>query len=269
MYLLSTINTDRLLSLTASEEIATFEVENLQDPLPTARWRSTGLTPYVVGQFAEAVTIDFWGAWYVNARAGDQARLRLASSQGGLTAAPDLDTGMLDVQPGTANLDDWFGPGQLGYVHQRSKIAAADQVSGTWFRIDFDFTGNSDGYVQAGALFLATMLEPTRGAEPGWEYRPVNRGMHEVSYAAGGTGRGGGGQRRDVVFKIRRMTEANASGVINPLLRERAGVLPVGIVLDESDDYPMDHMFFGYLDARAVPNTFLRNYSLDAQITEP
>ena len=44
---------ENLLSLTASEEVATFEISNLQIPLPSTVWRSTGLTPFITGNFDE------------------------------------------------------------------------------------------------------------------------------------------------------------------------------------------------------------------------
>lgn len=265
MYFLSTQHVDNLLSLVASEEA--LPVENLQDPLGSARWRSTGLTPYLYGQFAEASSVDAWGLWYANARAGDQARLRLADTQANLTAAPALDTGLVDIWPAGSDLSSWFTTGQPGYVHQRATIAAP--VSADWFRIDLDFTGNPDGYVEAGALFLAARLTPASGHEWGWRYRPTPRGTYSVAYAGGGEGRGGGTFKRGCAFSFPVMSESDALGELDPLLRERRGVKPVGVVLLEDNvSSPMSYMYYGYLDVAEIPNPST-GFVVECTVTEP
>lgn len=91
MYFVSTENTDNLQSLTASSEVPTFEVTNLQDPLGSFRWRTEGTTAFVEGELDEEHLIDFWGLWYNNAQGQDYARLRLAATQGELVTNPVVD----------------------------------------------------------------------------------------------------------------------------------------------------------------------------------
>lgn len=266
MYFLSTEIADTLATLVASEEA--LPVENLQDPLGTRRWRSTGLTPHVYGQFAASKTLTDWPLFYTNARSGDQVRLRLADSQANLTAAPDLDTGLVDVWPAGSDLSAWFGTGQPGYIHGRMPIAAVDQVAATWFRVDFDFTGNPDGYVEVGKLLLAERFKPASGHEWGWRYRATPRGHYGVEYAGGGIGRGGGSFKRDTAFRFPAMEEADMWGGFGAMIRERRSVKPVGVVLLEDEStYPMDYIYYGYLEVAEVPNP--QWFVVECSITEP
>lgn len=91
LYFASTKLTRDALSLTASEEVPTFEVGNLLDPLGTSRWRSTSTAPNIVGQFDIERTPDVWGNFYHNAVSNDWARLRLADTQAELLTNPTLE----------------------------------------------------------------------------------------------------------------------------------------------------------------------------------
>lgn len=265
MYFLSTEIVDNLASLSASEEA--LPVERLQNPLGSARWRSTGLTPHIYGQFADEVTVDFWGAWYCNARSGDQARLRLADTQANLTAAPAKDTGLVDVWPTGSDLSSWFGTGQPNYMHQRATIA--NPVAADWFRIDYDFTGNPDGYVEVGALMLADRFSPGRAQEWGWKYQPQPRGSYSVAYAGGGEGRGGGTFKRGASFRFPAMEESDVFGDFDTMLRERRTVKPVGVVLlEDNTTKPMHYMHYGYLEVAEIPNPY-HGFVVECSITEP
>lgn len=267
MYFLSTEIVNNLATLVASEEVSTFEVTNIQDPLGSKRWRSTTLTPHIYGQFESAKTITAWPSFYTNARSGDQARLRLASSQANLTASPVLDTGLVNVWPTGSDLSGWFATGQPGYVHQRATIASP--VSASWFRIDYDYTGNADGYVEVGALLLDVRFTPGRGNEWGWVYQPTSRASHEVAYAAGGIGRGGGTFKRNAKFRFPAMSEADMFGTFDALLRERRNVKPAGVVLDEDEaTYPQNYIFYGYPAVADISNPFV-GFQVEVTITEP
>lgn len=252
MYIVNIQNIFNLQSLVASEEVATFEVAQLQDPLGTSVWRSTGLTPNIVGQFDESRTIDAWGALYSNAQVGDQDRLRLATSEANLIAAPVVDTGLVNVRPGTGDLSGW------PHIHQREIIASP--AAATWFRIDFDFTGNTDGFVQFGALPLDARFEPVLGHASGWELIPRASATFANLLADGSIGKGGGIHKRDARFTLVSLSRDEAYGEFRDILRQTNETLPVLVVLDEDDDvYPMDSMFYGYMTARRqtepMPNT--------------
>ncbi len=244
-HILSTEITDNLTNLTASEEVSTFEINNIQDPITTSVWRSTGLTPNIVGKFLTSKTIDFWGAWYSNAKNGDETRLRLADTQANLTAAPLLDTGLVSALPGVGALPTWFK--STSYVHQRSFITTAPSpVSALWFRVDFDFIGNLDGYVQLATLMLCESVKPTIGHQTAWSGSNMTRAMNQSILAGGGLSRGGGSNKRPVNFRLI-MSDDQYYKELDPILRERKQQKPIGVILNENeDDHPMNEIMFGY-----------------------
>lgn len=265
---------ENLLSLTASEEVATFEIENIQNPLPTTAWRSTGLTPFIVGNFGDgaatpaekSISVDTWGAWYTNARSGDQARLRLANSQAALTSTPLYDSGLVDIWPGSPSatyitnfLNNW------SYTHQRATLTAQ---AATWFRIDFDYTGNPDGYVQVGSLPIGTRFTfaATSPYAQGFNRNTDPRAGFETLLAGGGLGRGGFTGKRPWSGTIT-ITEAEWLDSVQPLMDSRLNG-PVALVLEASEaTRPLDYMYFGYPRAAVTP-TRARPF-LDLSITEP
>lgn len=245
MYFITKRPVDELLTLTASEEVVTFEVTNLQDPKSTSRWRSTSVTPFIVGQFSTAIAIDFWGLWYNNAQFGDQAQLRVADTELELTSGPLLDTGFENVWPGTGDLSDW------DFAHQRSTVD--NPVSASWFRIDFDFTGNTDGFVQGGVLFAAERATPVISNRPRWRVFPRPRAVHSSLSADGGLIKGGGTLKRRVIFSFNGLSNDDMYGLVDPILRDREEVNTVGVVLVPDEQiYPTNFMFYGYLIPRSV-----------------
>jgi hypothetical protein len=241
MYIAFTDSIQDVSNLTASEEVATFEVEMIQDPLGTSVWRSTGVTPFIVGQFAETLTPSFWGSFYTNAKSGDEERLRLADTEAELTSGPSLDTGDLSVWPGTGDLSDW------PYAHSRHVISSP--VSADWFRIDYDFTGNSDGFVQVGALSIDDRFAPVNGHVTPWQMNPRSSAVFSSLLADGSESRGGGSHKIDGRYQILGLTQAEWT-VLRKKLRSSNSVLPAMTVLDENEDtYPMEYMFYGYTTA--------------------
>jgi len=91
MYIVTPQVVKDLLALTADEEVSTFEVTKLQDQLPSLRWRSTSVCPFIQGQFDKARTIDHWSLWYTNSDIGGFFRLRLADTQPELLTNPVVD----------------------------------------------------------------------------------------------------------------------------------------------------------------------------------
>jgi len=275
MWILTLATLENCLSLTASEQVSTFEVANLQNPLPTTVWRSTGLTPFITGNFGDGATtpveksisVDTWGVWYTNAQSGDQARLRLANSEAALTSAPLYDSGLVDIWPGSPSanyitnfLDNWF------YTHQRATLTT--QIS-TWFRIDFDYTGNPDGYVQSGSLPIGARLTitATNPYKQGFNRATSRRGGFESNLAAGGLAVGGFTGKRDWQGSII-VTESEWLDDIQPLIDSRLNG-PIAVVLEESESSrPLDYMYFGYL-REAVPVTQRGSIEISASIVEP
>lgn len=278
MYITPIENIYNTISLTASEEVDTFEVTKLQDPFGTTRWRSTGLTPYIIFQFGEYdetgtlvaanKTVQSWGPLYTNARDGDTVRLRVATSEANLTASPTYDSGTIDVWPGTGDLSHWLKT--LGYVHSRLTVPAASQVSAAWGRIDFDYTGNSDGFVEVGGLGIDTMHQPDKGHQVGWRYLPATRAIFINETAIGGQARGQGSEKRSVGFELQYQTEADIWGQIDAMFRSIGNRLPVLVVLRESENtYPMNYIYYGYMEWQPVGLVKKSAFSVTVQITEP
>ena len=259
---------EELLSLTASEEVSTFEVTNLQNPLGSARWRSTSLTPFIVGQFESSITPKHWGSLYTNADDGDTERLRLANSEAALTSAPTYDSTALDVWPGTG-LDEW------PHVHARHLIADGDLVAATWFRIDYDFNDNPDGYVQVGGVSIGPRVifgssTRLRGHATGWSYLPTKRSLFQTELSAGGILRGGSVTKHDVAFIIKHLNRSEALGDFEELDRNRKSALPVVCILDDDTAQSMASIYYGYMDA-SIQNVerFTNVYNVTVNITEP
>jgi len=284
MWILSLETLENCLSLTASEEagvgagVGTFKVSNLQNPLPTTVWRSTGLTPFIVGNFGDGasipiektIAVDTWGAWYTNARDGDQARLRLADTEAALTSAPLIDSGLLDVWPGSPSasyitnfLDNWF------YTHQRQTVGIDTSQDAKWFRVDFDYTGNPDGYVQCGSLPIGARLTitATHPYRQGFDRATARRGGFVSNLAGGGIAQGGFTGKRpwqgDII-----VTENEWLDDVQPLIDSRLNGT-VTIVLEENEVLrPLDYMFFGYMRG-ATPNTRRAGVEIGISIVEP
>lgn len=244
--ILTTEITDNLTNLTASEEVQTFEINNIQSPITTSVWRSTSLTPFIVGKFEIAKTIDFWGPWYSNARDGDQTQLQLADTQANLILSPLLDTGLVSALPGVGSLPTWFK--STPYVHQRSFITTSPApISALWFRIDFDFSTNPDGYVQLSTLMLCESVTPQIGHQTPWDGSNTTRAMNQSILAGGGLSRGSGSNKRPVNFQLI-MSDDEYSRELDPILRERRQQKPIGVILNENENnHPMNEMFFGYV----------------------
>jgi len=253
------------LSLTASEEVSTFEVGLLKTPLPTTVWRSTGLTPFVVGNFAASVDVDTWGPWYTNAVVGDQTRLRLANTEAALTAAPLIDV-TVDVIPGSPSADyiskfraNFF------YVHQRATITP---TAALWFRVDFDYTGNSDGFVQVGTLPIGERLTLAQehAYRNGFERTTDPRAGFTAQLSGGGLQLGGYTAKRNWTGTLITNKDEWLDD-IQPLLDSRMNG-PVTIVLEETEDArPFDSMFFGYLRGQSSGQRALQE--IPVVITEP
>lgn len=248
MIILSSKIIDNLVSLTASEEVATFEVENIQDPLGSSRWRSTGLTPNIVMQFDSTLAVDGFGGVYINAQSGDEWRWRFATSQANLTASPLYDSTMIDVwagSPSAAYISSWE------YAHGFGTFSS---VNALWARVDFDFTGNTDGYVQLGGLYPDARFAPAFGPHNvGINEAGRARGVYQVNYADGAIERGGGSHKRPAAFQLIGLTDAEYYNGLEPKLSYACTRRPFLVVVDENEStYPMHKINYGYLTADDV-----------------
>lgn len=258
MYFMTTKSLDDAVSVTASEAVASFPVTKLLDPLGSGKWRSVGTTPNIVVEFSSPQLIDAWGFWYHNGVAGDTVRLRQADTLGGLTSAPDKDI-TVSLMPGSgADFSSYE------FIHQRSLVTNPE--TRLFARVDLSTTT----FFEAGALFLTQRLQLARGVDFGFQLKPSIRALHNVALSGGGTGRGAGVFKQDAELSFAHMSRSEL-GEFLPLLRDRRGVQPTaGVVRSDAsvDLYPMDYMFFGYLDPTAVVFNEL-DHSIVVPFTEP
>lgn len=246
MYFITSKSLDDAVSVTANEAVSTFPVTKLLDPLGTARWRSIGTTPNIIVEFSSFQLINGWGFWYHNAELGDTVRLRQADTLAGLTAAPTQDITVDLVPTGVSSLSNF------GFTHQKSVIPLGG-VASLWARLDIDVSGGTAGFFEAGALFLDNRFKVDEGVAFGYQYKTTVRALHSVTLSAGGTGRGGGSIKQDAQLTFKHMLRDEVLGILMPLLRDRRRVKPVaGVVRTVEDVFPMDYMFYGYIDVSAI-----------------
>ena len=265
MYFATTKELREATSIVASEEVSGFEIESVMNPLGSKKWRSTSTSPNVVVNFSKSVTVRFWGAFYTNAVSTDTLRLRLANTEAALTSSP-----LLDVTervwpsyptPGTADLSSF------GYIHQRSVISSP--VSSTWARLDADFSSNTDGFVEFGSLFLSDRIRPSIQHRFELDLFQDARGVKSVDLLSGGVVRSSGGNKRDARITFSPIGEADALGNLMPTLRNLSGVNPVAaILLEDESDYPMDYIYYGYLEPSSLRVGSITN-EIDFRIREP
>ena len=147
------------VAISGSTAAAGKPLSNLLTQFPQEVWRSSNLTTvYAEVDLGSAIAV--YGAWlgYTNFRPPNstQWRVRAATSQANLTAAPDYDSGTIYAlaQSGYASTyaTDWpYGTHAWLYSGGLTWTALATK---RWWRIDLTDATHPDGYFQAGALRL-------------------------------------------------------------------------------------------------------------------
>lgn len=141
-------------TLTTGNELGTLPVTNLQTLQPTEVWRTNGLSSmFIELDLGSVNAINTVALLYTNASSGATAQVRTADTQGGLTSAPDHDSGSITFWS-SPNLDDW---------ERRSFLYDVPSgVSNRWVRIDITDGSNPDGHFQAGRLYVDNAWTPSR-----------------------------------------------------------------------------------------------------------
>ncbi len=173
-------------TISASSEVEGLPVSNLKDQLRKKVWRATGCA-------SEYVDVDFGeGGDYCNT---------LALVQHNLSISAQVRLCVSDIEPGGNELLDvtWeayetvFGAGEGGageegsggYIindQERKELLAGmifckefTQTAGRYWRIYFLDENNTDGYVEAGRIWLGTYFEPQFNFQYGWQFGIVDR----------------------------------------------------------------------------------------------
>jgi hypothetical protein len=146
-------------AISGSSSVSNASVIGLLRARPKLYWRSTEPTPYVEGNFGTPRVLDTLIQGFFNAREGDTFRLRLASSQANLTAAPIIDFGPQPMWPSGSDLSEY------AKIH---RVFTFEQQTAQWYRIDYDFSGNPDGFVQGSRVVIGKRIEPLTSVEAKW-----------------------------------------------------------------------------------------------------
>jgi hypothetical protein len=94
-----------------------------------------------------------------------------------------MDFGYLPMWPPGSDLSDY------AKIH---RVFTFVEQTAQWYRVDYDFAGNSDGYVQGGRLIIGNRIEPLTSVESQWSMggqeevaETVDMGGEESSRAMG------------------------------------------------------------------------------------
>lgn len=142
--------------VTASSEEGLLTVDHVQTSRPDQVWRATGATAeYIAWDFGEDVVVEALALVAHNLSTDATLRLRLATSEAGVTAAPGFDSGVVSAWPSSGKPDD---PDWQSYF---SLVLAANNTGYRYGRVDIADPTNADGYVQVGRLFVGPAFVPT------------------------------------------------------------------------------------------------------------
>jgi hypothetical protein len=144
-------------TISASDNAAGTSATNLLLPRPSQLWQSQVDNPAVLVDLGSAKPVDTLLLGYLNGVSGDVFRLRGADTEANLTAAPTYDSDNDHPSGVTA----WPAGSDLSAYelhHRHFELDATYTLR--WWRVDFNFGGNPDGFVRAGRLILGERVEP-------------------------------------------------------------------------------------------------------------
>lgn len=152
-------------------------------------------------------------------------------------------------------------------LHQRIILPSA--VSAKWFDIEFNWRGNSLGYVQGGRLIIDGENEIIPGETRNADISPRIRGIRQVDLSEGGIDRTVGMYKRPVGFRFDKMSDANYYGTFLPFVIDNLNK-PVAVVLTPIDEatYPMRGLYYGYMSPSAVESS-LTQIDVRVSMVEP
>ncbi len=149
-------------TLNGAEAVDGFPISNLQITQPSEVWRPSDITnAFVTIDLGSQASVNLVAMLYTNLSSAATWRVRGAStSAGAVTAAPDYDTSAITAWAQT-DLGDW------DFVHAINWFGETPRTLRYW-RVDVIDTGNSDGHVQAGRLYIDDAWQPSSNIDLGW-----------------------------------------------------------------------------------------------------
>lgn len=142
-------------TITASSQLSSLPVSNLQTPDPAEKWRTSGCaTEYAIFDFGAAVIVNALMLVGHNLTGAATLQARLASTVPNLTAAPSVNTTVLSAWPtsGKPTDDDW--PSYLSLLKWSNNNAYR------YMRLDIVDAANPDGFVEIGRAYAGQYLQP-------------------------------------------------------------------------------------------------------------
>lgn len=237
-------------TFTASNAVGGADPSNLKDQRPRLLYQSTTATPFVVIDAGSARAWDSLFLGYFNGQSADTIRLRGATSEANLTAAPGYDSNTLHPSgvpywPTGSNLSPYRYPHRL--------FLFTPGGSYQWWRVDFGWGANTDGYVRGGRLVLATAIAPVTSVGDGWESSHSEPVVETVDIGGGQTARTRGSRRRLTArWRDGALTRAEAAAIQQALL-QRGSSLDVVFCVDTSDTVdPMQALVVGRVREEVV-----------------
>jgi hypothetical protein len=224
--------------ITASDAVGNAGATNLQISRPRLKYRSATATPNLVLDFGAPATVDTLVHGFINGMSSDTFTLRMASTQAKLT------DGTAEFNAANVPQPVWpVGSNLAAYdqIHRGYKLPAAQTLR--WARIDYGFSGNSDGFVDMGRLILGKRIEPAVSVKAGW----IPGGMEPIAETVDLSGEESPrqmGVKRDlqVVWHDLIQSEQNA---IYEMMLERGTAKDFALVVDPDSVYPMPQTVVG------------------------
>lgn len=139
----------------ASSTEGLLAANNVQTSRPDQVWRATGAAAeYLTWDFGSAVAVEALVLVAHNLSSTATLRVRLASSEAGVTAAPDVDTGIVSAWPASGK------PDEIDWQSYFSLVLVDNDTAYRYGRVDIVDAANADGRIQVGRLFVGPAFIP-------------------------------------------------------------------------------------------------------------
>ena len=218
---------------------------NLLRMQPRYAWRAPDpAAAHLVLDLQSAVAVNLVALLFTNASASATWRIRAATSEANLTAAPGYDSGAVTIWPVGVpglGLSTWRWVDAIAFLAGASGPGA--QTYRFW-RIDIADPSNAAGYFDAGQLIVDAAFQPTRNIAYGWTVRATDQAQR-IRAAGGQLYPIASGKGRVLRFDLRWGTEAEMMGGVLDIDRLQGSSRPILAIRnpDRPDLYPAQAVY--------------------------
>jgi len=270
---------DEATSITASSEVATLPIENVQDRQLVKVYRSNAATTVQIDvDFGAGKVIDFMAVIRHNISQTGTIRFRLSTVSD--FASTQYDSGVVDAWPvveefGTLpwGIFSWGGflnPAVAASYTISSFNIPSSQVVARYLRVDIVDTNNTDGYIQIGRMISGPAYRPSSNYAFGGEFEFVDN-SRVVKSRGGQTFIDEVERFRRFTFEILNIPEAEIfSNVFNNIDRER-GIAKDILVIPQPGDpatYITQNIYGRLVSTSPIQNRTLEYYGRQFEIEE-